>query len=132
MPSGSSKDDISIRIGPNGRILEIDYVWPDVLTDVTLLHKFRLESKNADDKIENYHPIIIGFRNFFRTFRSKESEKISSTSKLRLPAEVETFITKVWLRWKIEKLALYRVLYVYLKCAEDTYVDQSDAESVEA
>lgn len=127
-----SKDELSVRVGQSGRILEINYTWPDVLTDVTTLHKFRLEAAKAEDTIQSYHPVIVGFRNFFRAFRSKETEKIVSTSKLRLAAEVETSITKTRLKWKMQKISLYRVLYVYLKCAEDAYVAQSDAESVEA
>lgn len=50
VPSGSSKDDMTVRVGPCGRVLEIDYVWPEVLTDVSTLHKFRLESTKERKK----------------------------------------------------------------------------------
>lgn len=134
LPSGCSKkkNDIEVRLGPSGDHLEIDFVWPEVLTNVNTLYKFRLEAEKADDKIESYHPIIVGFRNFFRAFRSKESEKITRATKLRLPKEVETTITKRRLKWKLESLRMFRVLYLNLKCAEDTYVANSDTESVEA
>lgn len=82
-----------VQVGPTQIALDIYFTWPKAIPDVNLLHKFWLE-KNEKERIEPYHPRVVGFRNFFRSYRVREFESIVTTSRLRLQTKVETEVVK--------------------------------------
>lgn len=120
------------QVRANGRTLETDFFWTSVLTDVNILHFVRLNAVDGQTKIETYHPTIVWFRNFFRSFCTRETDYIVTTSNLHLWATVETACQKSRLKWKTDGLKFYRVLYVTIGCSVHTYVTQSEVESIEA
>lgn len=133
LPSGCDKKELSVHVGSSQKTLDIYFSWPKVMTDVKVLHKYWLDiGVGKDGHIEAYHPGVVGFRNFFRSYRVLEADSIETTSRLQLPAKVETQIVKRRLRWKADNFTLYRVLYVTMRCAQDTYIAHSDEESIEA
>lgn len=75
VPFGSSRDELKVRITPDRSQLGVEYQWPNVLTDVSLLHKSWLEANDQAEKIKIYHPVLSGSKNFFRQFRQREREQ---------------------------------------------------------
>lgn len=130
--SSGSRKKFKIRVISGGTQLEVVYLWPEVLTDVNFLHRRWLGPDDAANKIQGWYPLILGFRNFFRQFRHKESDKITSFAHISLNCTVETNLhTKpLHLSWKINKG--YRILYVTMRCVKDDYADVSECGSVEA
>lgn len=61
-----------------------------------------------------------------------ESDDNETTSRICLPAKVETQKVKKSLWWMCESLTQYRIMYVTLRRAQDKYVHHSDEESIEA
>lgn len=116
LPSGTSKKELTVHVGSTQTTLDIYLTLPRVLTDVTVLHKYWIEAEGGMN-IESYHPRVVRFRKFFRSYRVRVSDNIVTTSRIRLGANVETNLVKQTLKWKREGLSLYRVLYVTLKCA---------------
>lgn len=123
---------MSVQVGPNQFTSDIYSTWPKAVTDVSLPHKFQFETDKMDERIEPCHHRVVVFRNFFRSFRVRESDSIVPTSRLRLQTKVETEVLKRRFKWNKEGIYLYHDLYVTLKCAQDSYIEQGDAESVES
>lgn len=56
-PSGIGLNDFKVRVAENGECLDINVKWPNVLTDMSLLHKKWLQNGELSD----VHPKILGF-----------------------------------------------------------------------
>lgn len=132
VPSGSSGDEFKFRVTPDGSQLEVKYQWPKVLIDVSLLHKRWWEADDKAEKIKTYHTVLSSFKIFFRKFRKRESDTITSFAHINLNCIVETNLHNKQLRLKWKDHAVYRMLYVTMLCAKDEYADVSDCKSVQA
>lgn len=131
LPTGATTSELSLSVSENGLFLEIEYMWPEVLTTVTELLKFRLKATN-ETKIEIYHPLYTAFRNFFRFYRSKPTDRIKTKSLIRLPSKVESnFESPKILKWKEKMFSEYRIMFVTLRCTRDDYTDSSQFVEVE-
>lgn len=126
LPCGATQKDVKLSIIQDGHVLDFEYVWPQVLTDVKLLLKFKWEA--AENKIHIYHPIVSAFRNFFKNFRMSKAQQIISHSYVKLPCPVETNFPKpIILDWSQPQYSSNRILYVKLMCVADDY-DEEDGE----
>lgn len=70
IPSGTSEKELKVYVATGGTQLEVEYLWPEVLTSVKQLLKFELQA-GGQDRIQIYHPIFNGFRNFFSGYHKK-------------------------------------------------------------
>lgn len=120
LPSGVGPGDFSLRVLPGGRLLEIKVDYPKPISDLSILHKRWLDSTNtAGDRIEKYHPRILGFEASLKARRKSLSDNISGVSYIVLTYPVMTHIDQSWnLGWTDNDA---RVVYVDLKADSDNY-----------
>lgn len=102
IPSCTTKKELSVPVGPSHNTLDIYFTWPQVVTDVNVLHKYWLKS-SGQNKIEPYPSRVVGFRNLLRSYCARESDSIVTTSRLRLTCKVETKVVKKRLKWTNEE-----------------------------
>ena len=109
-------------------MLEFFVVWPNVLTNMELLHKKWLNT-NGPEMIKSYHPRVQAFEDALKKIRRKKGDAVISTTKLPLPFPVETHIfEKHNLGWKD---CTSKVIFIELKAAIDTYGLKNDEQEFE-
>ena len=94
-PCGVDTNTFKFKVVDHGFYLEITYIWPRQFSDVLQLNQYRLHNSHINERIMNYHPIIKGFRDFFRNLRDKEDDHIESFMRVHLPVQVNPVIVKV-------------------------------------
>lgn len=61
-PSWKSREEMKLHVGSNGNILRTDFVWSTVLVDLNLLHSFRLNGVNGQEKVNHITQLVWGFQ----------------------------------------------------------------------
>lgn len=128
LPSGVGPGQFSIRVAEDGGALEFTMIWPDPFINMSILHRKWLQSQ-SDDRIEGYHPKLIGFEHHLKSFRSRSSDIVESTARIVLLFQVQSNISQKFnLAWS-ENSA--RVVYVELRGQEEQYGASNDNDSFE-
>ena len=116
LPSGvSEKSQSKVSMSEDGNQLEVEIVWPLMLSNVNFLHEFWNISGIV---IPDSHPKIVGFHSFFQDMRKKDSDPIFSVGKINLPFTVNKSITTIK---RIGDKAGTRII-----CAELTALEVAD------
>lgn len=88
IPSGLTRKQFIVSVDETRKFLNIAFTWPEVITDVTKLLKFRSEA-NGQQNMEPYHLIVSAVGNVFRNLLIRENESIKSTVRIALPVTGE-------------------------------------------
>lgn len=128
LPSGVYPGHFSVRVADGGCILNVTVTWPSPLVDLTHLHRKWLQSKGPE-RMEMYHPKMIGFEKFLKSCRSRNVDSVESMAKITLPFKVQTHISeKYHLGWNDNTA---RIVYVELRGHEENYGAVKDDGSFE-
>lgn len=93
-----------------------------------VLHRKWLFSFGSD-KIEKYHPKLIGFESFLKSYRFRSSDSIKLFYRISLPFKDQTQISfKFNLAWSD---SFARVVYVELRVHKEQYGTIQDNDSFE-
>ncbi|PXF42241.1 hypothetical protein BWQ96_08037 [Gracilariopsis chorda] len=127
LPSGVGRGEFLIQIIDGGECLELSVTWPQPLVDVELMHRRWLQSVHAD-RMQSYHPKIIGFQNSLRNLKGKVTEDVKSVARILFPFPVQSHIAqKDNLAW-IGNDA--RVIYIEMKQVQlDDYSKVNDNDN---
>lgn len=102
--------------------------WPSHMINLQVLQRKWLQSKDLD-YIESYHPKLIGFERFLKSYRTRGTYKMEFKARIDLTCQVQTHIFEnVNLGWS-ESIA--KVVYVELRGQEDQYGAAQDNDSFE-
>lgn len=120
LPSGvSEKSQSKVSVSEDGNQLEVEIVWPLMLSNVSFLHEFW---NHVTETIPDSHPKIVGFHSFFQDMRKKDSDPIFSIGKIELPFSVNKSITSIK---RIGDKSGTRIIYVELTALENAdYLDK--------
>lgn len=128
LPSGVGSGGFSVRVLENGRELELVVRMPKQLQDMKLLHRKWLRSTRYD-RMEPYHPKIVGFQNALKELRQHTEDFVESTARIALPISVQTHIfAKYNMSWRDDTTKL---LYLDLKAPVENYGILQDDNSFE-
>lgn len=128
LPSGVAIGQFSTRVSDDGNTLFLVIMWPDPLVNLKHLHRKWLTAKGPD-KIELYHPKLVGFEHFLKSCRSRSTDSVESTARISLPFQVQTHISQKYnLGWNDSSA---RVVYVELRGHEEHYGTVQDDSSFE-
>lgn len=94
--------------------------WPDVLTDMSMLHKKWL----LNNELSDVHPKILGFETALKGLRANCNENVLSYGRIGLPFTVEPNFLQHNIGWRDNSS---RVLYVDLRALVDDYGDQNES-----
>lgn len=130
LPGGSAtKDGSDVFVNDDGCALVVRVRWPAMLTDLNKLHsKWRHLKIPAENRIPDYHPKLIAFKEHYRQLKKREKEPIFSVAHIPLPFQVQQRIVELH-RFGDQDGA--RILYVELKAFDNNYEDVSDNEEFE-
>lgn len=93
LPSGVLSGQFAVRVADDGCALEISITWPNPMVELKMLHRKWLQA-DGSDRIEVYHPKLIGFERFLKSYRTRSTDKIESTARINLPYQVQTHISE--------------------------------------
>lgn len=123
LPSGvSDKHQSKVFVSEDGTKLHVEIVWPVMLSDVSLLHKFWNDNTVA---IPDSHPKIVGFHSYFQDLRKKDSNPIFSFGKIELPFPVCKSATSIK---RIGDKSGARVICIELTALENANYLDKDAD----
>ena len=129
LPSGVGPGDWSAHVSEGGDFYEVEVHWPVEFSDVNLLHRKWLNSKRAD-RLEPYHPKILGFERALKSLRPRHSESVKSRSRIPLPFTVQTEEAS---RSRTQTKGRHtRLLYVDLKATVEQYAVTEENDEFEA
>lgn len=126
LPSGiTAREDSQVRVGDNLTELIVRVKWPDMAGHVDALHQFfSLQGR----PLPPYHPMIVGFHNFFAALRTRESDSLHSEATIQLPMQVQKTPTEFF---RIGDANGTRMIYVTLGAVEKTdYKGIDDADFI--
>ena len=93
LPSGlNDKNHSKVGVTDCGSKLEVKIMWPQMLTDVSLLH---VCWNRISATIPMSHPKIVGFHSFFKTLCKRDADQIFSVGHVDLPALVNKVIKSI-------------------------------------
>lgn len=84
LPSGTGAGDWSAHVADGEYFYDVEVYWPEEFSDVKLLHGKWLHRKGAD-RLEPYHPKMIGFESALKALRPRHSESIKSRARIPQP-----------------------------------------------
>lgn len=127
LPSGVTKDDVTLNVVDNGHYLEIGVIWPSFLSDHRALHKKWLVGHKVRT-LASYHPMLTCFTDFLAAHRRPDGS-LSSTASIRLPFQCESRPERESCAWEGTSAC---VLYVILKAPAPTLAVPSTIPTFDA
>lgn len=113
-----------------GEFIILAVRWPIPLLNPEFLLKKWLISEDGNERIEPYHPKIVGFRTALEKPRKLVSDVVESHVRIFLPFAVQMHIEdKRNLDWRENSV---RVFYMELKAAVEQYAVVKDSQEFEA
>lgn len=118
LPSDIWPGNVFVRVLENGNTLIMVVIWPCSSVDLEKLYRKWLHSEGSD-RLENYHPKLLGFKHFLKSCRSSNTDSLVSTVEIRLPFQAQTHIAEKYnLRWAYSNA---RVVYIELRGHDEPY-----------
>lgn len=125
LPSGVRAGEYSTRVREGGQEFEVHVKWPLPLCNDEMLHRKWLRSE--EDRLEGYHPKLLGFENALKEYREKRADSVKSVVRIASPFAVETHIVRRSPLGWAENAA--RMIYNDMKAYEESYgVEQNGAD----
>lgn len=126
LESGVGESPGDLKVCVDGQYLRITVKWPSVLMDVLKLNAVFLQGDGVD-RIEDYHPQIVGFYDFLEQFQRKEGDAVESVAKIPLPFFVKPDFHKRLMAWEGTS---EKVLYVTLFAPDRHFVLEEDVLAI--
>lgn len=98
--------------------MEVTVKWTDLLVDLKFLRRKWLTIERSDN-IETFHPKLIGFEHFLKSYRSRSIDSVESIATIHLPVQVQTHISEKYNSGWSNSTA--RIVYIELSCHEGHY-----------
>lgn len=96
LPSGVQPGHVMYRVVNDGHCLQLTITWPKEFTDPEkILYGEKLDATTSEDqnKLANYYPKLQGYKNYLKSIRTSETDRIKQVMPISLPFQVETQIS---------------------------------------
>lgn len=84
LPSGIRTGNFSVAFSKCGRTLDLGVCWPNAFLNMETLHKKWLLATNDHEKLEAYHPKILGFEAALKIKRKQASDVVEAVAHIAL------------------------------------------------
>ena len=129
LPSGVEYGGFFARVVEGGEFVELKVCLSGPMVNLEYLNKNWVVSSEDNQRIEPYHPKIIGFQNSLKDLRWAAADNVESTGRIPLPFSVQTHIEEKFnLAWRDLTV---RILYLRLKATIESYAIVKDSDAFE-